>query len=209
MSLIRCCALGGGLALIALLFSNGLAEGQVQRQPIQIQPGFGRTATGPLVPAELQEKLALTKEQKEKIEAIEKELAEKTKDAEAKMKEAREKAVADKNREAFTKIREMAQDIQKVRGEFGDKVKAVLTDEQKKKFDEARQNVRPGVRPQPGNVQPFPFQRGGRADLSSKDVQDKLELTAQQKRSWRSFGKTLRSSRTACSPRNRRRSSRS
>lgn len=187
MSLFRCCALGGGLALIAMLFSNGLAEGQVQRQPIQIQPGAGRALTGPLVPAEVQEKLALTKEQKEKIEKIEKEYGEKAKDTEAKMKEAREKAVADKNREALAKVREMAQDAQKVRGEFEDKVKAVLTDEQKKKLEEAKPAVRPGIRPvpgnvQPGKVQPIPIQRGGgQPNLTQKNVQDQLNLTAEQK----------------------------
>jgi Spy/CpxP family protein refolding chaperone len=186
MSLFRCCALGFVLALIAVVFAGNRAEGQVkiERQQIQIQPIFGRGASGPLVPADVQEKLSLTKEQKEKLEKIEKEFADKSKDAEAKVKEAREKAIQDKNREAFAKVREMTQDLQKMRGEYTDKVKGVLTDEQKKKFEEATQaGRRPGVRPVPPNIQPIrPFGRGdARPDLNSREVQEKLGLTAEQK----------------------------
>ena len=99
MSRFRCLTLGTGLVLVVLLSRADLAEGQdrAQQRPAQV---VGQGATGPLVSAELQEKLALSKEQKAKIEKIEKEFAEKSKDTEAKMKEARAKARQDKDRAA-------------------------------------------------------------------------------------------------------------
>lgn len=136
----------------------------------------GEVQTGPLVSAELHEKLALSKDQKEKIERIEKEYAEKNKDAEAKMKEAREKARQDKDRAA---LQQALQAAQKMRGGYEDKVKAVLNDEQKKKFDDGKQ---PGRRPgAPPGVRPADRTGDGKLDLTSKDVQEQLALTAEQK----------------------------
>lgn len=174
MSQLRYLTLGTGLMVVLLLSGIDSAEGQdrTRKRPTQ---AVGQGATGPLVPAGLQEKLALSKDQQEKIETLEKEFAEKSKDTEAKMKEAREKARQDRNREALQKVIEVAQ---KVRGEYEDKVKAVLNDEQKKKFDEGKQagrqpGRRPGVRPAGrGDAKP---------DLASKEVQEKLMLTAEQK----------------------------
>jgi Spy/CpxP family protein refolding chaperone len=175
MNRFRCLALGTGLALVVILAGVDPTEGQdrAQKRPIQ---GVGRGATGPLVSAELQEKLTLSKEQKEKIEKIAKEFAEKSKDVEAKMKEARAKAMQDKDRAALQKVVEAAQ---KVRSEYEDKVKTVLNDDQKKKFDEGKQaGGRPGVRP---GVRPAIRLGDAKPDLASKDVQEKLVLTAEQK----------------------------
>lgn len=174
MNQLRCLALGSGLMVVLLLSGVDSTAGQdrTQKRPNRV---VGQGATGPLVSAGLQEQLALSKEQKETIEKFEKEFAEKSKDTEAKMKEAREKARQDKNREALQKVIEVAQ---KVRGEYEDKVKAVLNDEQKKKFDAGKQagrqlGRRPGVRPDG---------RGdAKLDLASKEVQEKLVLTAEQK----------------------------
>jgi hypothetical protein len=70
-----------------------------------------------------------------------------------------------------------------VRSEYEDKVKTVLNDDQKKKFDEGKQaGGRPGVRPsvRPG-VRPAIRLGDAKPDLASKDVQEKLVLTAEQK----------------------------
>lgn len=176
MSIFRCVALGSGLALVAVLFAGGQAEGQVRRQNQQIQIIPGRGADGPLVSKEAQEKLNLTAEQKEKIEKIEKEFADKNKDSQEKIREAAQKARQDQDRTALQKVMET---VQKQRGEFEDKVKAVLNDEQKKKFEEAKATGRrPGVI-QPGQVRPIG--RAGDQSLQSRDVQEKLNLTAEQK----------------------------
>ena len=66
--------------------------------------------------------------------------------------------------------------IQKQRSEYEDKVKTVLNDEQKKKFEEARATGR-----RPGLAQPFGVQPFGRGEptLQSRAVQEKLNLTAE------------------------------
>jgi Spy/CpxP family protein refolding chaperone len=171
----------GCVALALMMFVAGQADGQVQvqNQRVQrIQDVFGRGASGPLVSKETQEKLNLTAEQKDKIDKLEKEFADKTKDTETKIREAREKAIQDKNREAFAKIREMTTEAQKVRTDYEDKVKGVLNDEQKKQFEEAaRAGRRPGI-----DALRVPFGRNADSQgLQSKDVQEKLGLSAEQK----------------------------
>lgn len=178
MNRFICRTLGAGFALGVVLAVLSVAEGQDRAQKRRFA-GVAPGASGPLVSAELKEKLALSKEQKEQVEKIEQEYAEKTKDSDSKLKEARQKAIQEKNREAFQKIREMSETAQKVRGEYQDKIKAVLNDEQKKKFDEGSQAARPSA-PRVGFR---PGSRGSEAktDLTSKEVQDKLGLSAEQK----------------------------
>lgn len=175
MSWFRFGTLGCTLAVVVALVNGTSAEGQVR---IQIQPGQVRPVQaiqGPLVPERALEKLNLTAEQKEKIEKLQKEFTDKTTAAETKIKEAREKAIQDMNREALGKVREMSQDLQKVRAEYVEKVKGVLTPEQVKVYEEVFQPVR-----RPG-VQVIPGQRNAPVDLASKAVQDRLNLTAEQK----------------------------
>jgi len=168
MTPFRCVVLGGALTLVAFLSATP-AEGQVrvQAQPIQLQPA--RVVTGPLVPADLQEKLNLTAEQKDAIAKIEKEFAEKAAAAEAKLKEARANAGA-------APIRELTQEAQKTRTDYADKVKALLTAEQKTTFEQAQQPAR-----RPGGLQIVPVNRNTPPNLGTKDTQDKLNLTAEQR----------------------------
>lgn len=181
MNLLRIGGLGLALAAVLALFGDNRVEGQVRAQdPRRIQILQGRGAAGPLVAEEVKEKLNLTADQKEKIAKIEKEFAEKTKDATSKLQEAMQKAIQDKDRAALQKIREQMQDVQKVRGDFEAKVTAVLNAEQKQKFEEAQKTRRPiQVRPLP--VQPFQRPGAGQNDLNSPQVQEKLNLTAEQK----------------------------
>lgn len=168
MTPFRCGVLGAALALVAF-FSTAPVEGQVrvQAQPIQLQPG--RVATGPLVPADLQEKLNLTAEQKDALAKIEKEYADKATAAEAKAKEARPTATP-------AQIRELNQEAQKTRTDYADKVKALLTAEQKTTFEQAQQPAR-----RPGGIQVVPINRNAPPNLGTKDTQDKLNLTAEQR----------------------------
>lgn len=174
MRAFRFGTLGCILAVVAALVHGPAVEGQVRPvQPIQVQPG--RVIQGPLVPERVLGKLNLTAEQKEKIEKLQKEFTDRATAAEAKIKEAREKAIQDMDREAMGKVREMNQDLQKVRAESIEKVKAALTPEQVKVYEEALQVIR-----RPG-VQVIPVQRNAPVDLTSKAIQDRLNLTAEQK----------------------------
>jgi len=144
-----------------------------------------------LVSTELQEKLKLTADQKEKINKLNKEFTDKTKPIADKLKDSAGKG----GKEGFEKIREQFQDLQKIRTEFTDKVKTVLTEEQKKTFDENRR-TRPGFGG-PGGFGQGGFGQGGpggrQADTSifSSSVQEKLGLNADQKKKLEALKKEL------------------
>lgn len=163
-----------GLSLVvALLVATG-ADGQ-QRQPdiSRLQIGLGRT--GPLLPEGAKDKLNLTAEQKDKIAKLEKEFDDKSKESTDKLRESIQKAVQDKDISGLQGLRDLMEANQKLRTEYEGKVAALLTDEQKKKFEEATKDAprRPGAGFQP--------QRQTDKGLQSPDVQQKLELTKEQK----------------------------
>lgn len=189
-----------GVAVVCLVLANVRAADEkktkrpegANRQPGARQPGarqpgnrpfqFGQT--GPLVSTELAEKLKLSGEQKDKIAKLQKDFEEKTKEPSDKLKELREK----RDREAFQAMREQMTAIRKTRGEFTDKVKELLKDDQKKTFEEeiAKQTV-PGGRP----GQPGQFGRGQPGNIFAPDVQEKLGLNAEQKEKLEKLKKDL------------------
>jgi Spy/CpxP family protein refolding chaperone len=149
-----------------------------------------RQPSGPLVPTELADKLKLTDDQKGQVAKLQKEFEEKTKTAADKLKELGEKATKDKNREAFQELREQAQAIRKTRTEFEDKVKGLLKDDQKKTFEDEIKTRAEARRP--GGPGGFPG-RGAPQSTSifSRDVQEKLNLTAEQKAKLEKIKKAL------------------
>jgi len=195
MRLMRTSVFLAGLALAGLMLAGVRADDEKKgKRPGGDRPGgpFGGAA-GPLVPGELAEKLKLTGEQKDKLAKLQKEFDEKVKPAADKLKELREKAGKDRgDREAFQALREQGETIRKTRGEFEDKVKGLLTDDQKKTFEqESRRPAPPGDRPgqpgrgQPGRGQPGrdpqPGRGGPPGGIFSAEVQERLGLSAEQK----------------------------
>lgn len=183
------------LGTVFLLASVGFA--QEQRVPRLQAFQLGRGGAGPLIPAESQEKLNLTADQKEKLAKIEKEFEEKNKDAQAKVREAIQNAGQNRDRTASQKIRDALQASQQLRRDYEGKVEAVLNDDQKKKFEEIKRD-----RPRPGLVQPRLVQPGllrpagqGAANRDnsvwSTDVQEKLNLTPEQKEKLTNLRKEL------------------
>ena len=165
------------LAAIALLATGAIRAADETNHPGQ-RPGGpgGPRFDAPLIPPKLMTDLALTAEQKPKVEAIASEFTQK-----------RDKILADqKNDPAITKLRDEmraareAKDREKARSlreqlaphekplldlrkASMDQVRALLTDEQKKTFDEARQRFgrRNGPPPPPP---PAPDAAGKPAD---------------------------------------------
>jgi Spy/CpxP family protein refolding chaperone len=183
-----------GLALAAALlaFSDSRADDDKKGQAIQkaanflqrrgeaqqAQP-FGRArAGGPLIPAEAKDKLNLTADQKEKVAKLEKEFEEKNKEATDKTREAIQKAFQDRDAATRQKVRDLREAPEKLRTEYESKLTALLTDEQKKKFEEARQTAR-GRGGLGQNVRPFG--RFQEQSLQSREVQEKLNLNDDQK----------------------------
>lgn len=186
MTRLRHLTLGIGLAV--LLAAGGVRADDKKDDKKADPPrrgGFaGRLENfgGPLVPADAQDKLKLTAEQKEKVEKLQKEYAEKEKETTGKAREAMQKAVRERDGDAIRKaaeqVRAAMQDARKLRDDYEGKVKALFTDEQKKTYEAALKERPRGFGGFPGGG--VPFARAPR-DLSSPDVQEKLSLTAEQK----------------------------
>jgi Spy/CpxP family protein refolding chaperone len=148
-----------GLAVALTAFGAGRADDQKKQpdargrfQQLQKLQQFqvGR-AGGPLITAETKDKLNLTADQKEKIAKLEKEFEDKSKETMAKSRETIQKAIQEKDIAALQQMRDVLQANRKLRTEYEGKVSALLTDEQKKKFEEikkqpARPNFRPNLR---------------------------------------------------------------
>jgi Spy/CpxP family protein refolding chaperone len=178
MNLLRRLVPGAFLAVALVWCGTTWADdNEKPRRPQFGGPGRGQMSLT-LVSTELAEKLKLTTEQKTKIEKLQKEFEDKNKDTFDKAREAMRKAFQDMDREAMTKIREQMDTVRKARGEYQDKIAALLTGDQKKTFEENKN-------PTPPN--PFQGGPGGRrpqeipGKLLSSSVQEKLNLTAEQK----------------------------
>jgi Spy/CpxP family protein refolding chaperone len=133
-----------------------------------------------LLPADLDEKLALSTEQKEKlarlreeVRARQKAVLEKLRDA---MQQARQNKDRDKLREQFQAFR---QEAEKLRDEVQAKLKELLSDEQKKKFEELKKSL-PQAGERPFGRFGFP-QRAAPGQLLPPELQERLGLTAEQK----------------------------
>jgi hypothetical protein len=105
----------------------------------------------PLLAADRQEKLGLSGEQKEKVAKLQADFEEKTKEGRARLVELVGK-VRQGDANVRRELREQVGDQQRLRQDYEGKVRVVLTDEQKKKLDELKQEDpnpaprRPGAR---------------------------------------------------------------
>jgi len=161
MSMTRWGLLGIGLALWV-----GTASAQPPRER---QPGGGFAGRGIISAAEI-EKLSLSAEQKEKVEKISKEYTDK-------QREMMRDVTPGGGGGGFQEIREK---MTKLRTESEDKLKAVLNDDQKKKFEEIKKD-RPTAGG--GGFGGFPGAIGGVAPgtVLSDRIKERLELNADQK----------------------------
>jgi Spy/CpxP family protein refolding chaperone len=146
--------------------------GAIQIQPRVPFPGLEPT----LLPPDAVEKLKLTDEQKKKYEKLSTEYMDKQKAAADKFNEAVQSGDAQKIRDALLNGRN---DMVKMRDDYLSKVEALLTDEQKKTFQEIKKA--PVIRPFP-NPRPFGPGQPPVGDVLSKPAQDRLQLTDEQKK---------------------------
>ena len=121
----------------------------------------------PLVPKTVEEKLNLTAEQKAKIAKIEKEFAGKHKDNEIKLRDLAQKARQDMDRAALKGAQEKLAEARTARADYEKQVQAVLTEEQRKAFQQPGTARRPGVAAGPS--------------LLGGALPERLNLSAEQK----------------------------
>jgi Spy/CpxP family protein refolding chaperone len=160
--------------------------------------GFGRLGgmSGPLVPDSVQDKLSLTADQKEKVAKLQKEFDEKSKETTEKVRKEIQEAIQNQDFQSLGGLTQKMQEVQKIRTDYEGKVKALLTDDQKKTYETALKD-----RPMGGLGGFGGFGGGGGfggaggggfggfggartqtpKELTSADVQDKLNLTKEQK----------------------------
>ena len=147
------------IAAIALLTTAAVRAGEGKENHPAKGPGSpgGPRFDMPLVGPKLENELALTAEQKTKLDALQAEFS-KQRDklrAEQKdnpdmvklrdeMKAAHQANDKEKIRQLHEQLMERDHPILDLRKQSMDKVRALLTDEQKKKLDEARDRVREG-----------------------------------------------------------------
>jgi len=182
MSKSRVWLLAVGLGVV---LAGSISAQERRQRPGQQPPGggFGQRfgAAGPLLSADDMEKLKLSSDQKGKVEKIVADFDEKAKAVAEKVREAMQKARENMDRDAFAQIREITQEAQKAREDATGKITALLTDEQKKTFEELQQQRRrrgPGGGP---GGQPFGRFGGTPGQILPPALQQRLELTNDQK----------------------------
>jgi Spy/CpxP family protein refolding chaperone len=204
MTRVRFTVGGLGLALLWVAGSVQADDEKPQRPSTTRQrPGQDRQRPGiggfslrpaPLLSKEEQEKLKLTDDQKPKVEkvvsAFDKEQKAATDKVREAMQKAREGGDADGFRDILQKAREVMQGNEKARTDAEAKLKAILTDEQKKTFDEIKKDrpagpAFPGGRGTGGGGFPpggfAPFGRLTPGQILPSAIQDRLELSKEQK----------------------------
>ncbi len=144
MSTVRSLALGLGLAvLLAAVGTAPAADPNKKADKAKGGPLAALEQLTKLVPADAEEKLKLTDDQKKQVAKLQEEYQAKTKDGVqtakdefAKAKDAIKKAREDKDKAALQKaaepIRDKVEGVLKTRKEYDGKVRDLLTDEQKK-----------------------------------------------------------------------------
>lgn len=175
MTAFRCLAFWLGLTLFAGPFLSVEAQDEKKKGKFLGKIGEAR----PLLPSEGAEKLKLSDEQKDKVVTLQKEFDEKLKEATGKVRDDLKKAIADKDKDAiktaFGQMREAREKEDKLRTDYESKLAALLTDEQKTKFEDVKKDQpkegsfgRGGARRGPGQVLP-------------SEIQQELKLTDEQK----------------------------
>jgi hypothetical protein len=148
---------------IALLAATGI---DAQEQP---RPKRAETErSGRLIGKGLEQALNLSAEQKDKLTKLEKEFAAKAQD-EGKLQELMRKARQDGDRAAYQKAQEQLNEARTLRAGYVSQVQALLTTEQKKTYD----RINAAAPRLPG--------RGGEASLLAPGLQERLNLSAEQK----------------------------
>ena len=187
-------AVGIGLALALTVGAAG-ADDKKDDKKSDPPPGGarGRVAenlSAQLVPADVRDKLKLTDAQKEKVGKLEKEFEDKVKEKLGTLREDLQKARQNQDREALRglapKLREAMQDAQGLLEDYEGKVKAVLSDEQKKLYETAIKDRPRGLGGVLGGGLPGAGGILGRGpqqpkELTSPAVQEQLNLTPEQK----------------------------
>src|SRR5262249_4229282 len=173
MKTLRMFALGAALFAVAAYGSTGTAQDAQPKQKGQFQQGFGRA--GALLSTDALDKLKLSADQKEKYEKIAAEFADKAKANGEKMREAFQSQDKDKIREALQGLRT---DGEKLRTDALAKVESLLTADQKKIFDDVK-NQRGGFGG-PGGA--FGGRGGAPGQVLSPGLQERLGLSAGQKK---------------------------
>lgn len=180
---------------LALLTSLTTPAAGAHEKPERGKGKFGdRIGAMKLLPGDAADKLKLSDEQKEKLAKIEKDFAEKIKEGFEKNRDAIKKAFEDGDRDAARKaMEEVRKAGEKIRDEFQEKLAGVLTDEQKKKFEEIKKDAprfgpgRNGDRPsgdRPSGDRPSgdrPSGTAGPGQVLPRPLQDELKLTDEQK----------------------------
>ncbi len=157
-----------GLALGLLVLGLRAAEGPkppASASPPPLHPGSVPLPS--LLNPGMAEELKLTSEQKQAVEKLEKECADKQKEAMTRVRKASEM------------MRNAMQDIQKEQAEARDKFKELLTEEQKKKYAELT-HAQPAAGPPLAYYHPFGV---GHRPLMPPPMQERLDLSAEQKKS--------------------------
>jgi hypothetical protein len=150
--------------------------------PGAFQLQFGRG--GPVVTEKDLEELKLTAEQKEKVAKV-------LKDHEARQKELTKQLADLRGGGDRAKLREVTQDLARARREAQDKVKAVLNEDQQKKFEEQRRNRGRGFgRGVPGG--PGGFGRFAPGQVLPGALKDRLELSEEQKKAVEALEKEVK-----------------
>jgi len=143
-------------------------------RPSGPKDGFFPGMQAPLLTPKMQEKLKFSDEQKEKVEALLKDFHAKQKEAMTKFQETMEKARKEGNPSNPGKMAQLGQEFfassRKLHTEAEGKLKGLLTEDQKKTYEELKKQLPPGpgafppfvggqppfTGPGPGMMRPFP-----------------------------------------------------
>jgi Spy/CpxP family protein refolding chaperone len=162
------------LALVGALALMVASSAFAQRVPLQpkLIAGLGEV---PLLTADGVEKLKFTAEQKEKYAKIETEYKDKYKSAQDAYKTV---ITGVRDREKFKEAQDKLQtETKKAREDSLGKVEPILTKEQKEVFAQVKTQV-----PQTGGIRPLPIGGAGAGQLIPPALQQRLNLTDEQKK---------------------------
>jgi Spy/CpxP family protein refolding chaperone len=175
--MIKFSTLGMALAfiLLSVCVTSALADDKPKAQKGKGPLGGLVEQMTRLLPDDTQEKLKLTDDQKKQVDQIQQDYTAKTQDslsglkdaittAAPALKKAREDKDKDAQKTAMQPVREKGMEVVKVRREYLSKVLDVLTDEQKKTYEEVKQDL------------PAPF-AGKKADAKKPAAKKPAEAT--------------------------------
>jgi len=176
--------------VLSLLVVTVVSSAEDPKPPKTFPPKEGVFTIQPqLLTPKMQEKLKLSDEQKEKVDTLVKEFGEKQKESMTKFHDTIEKMRKDMNPSDVGKMGQLGQEFfassRKQHAETEGKLKALLTEEQKKKYEELKKELPtiPSTFPPFGGPQP-PFQGAGRmfpGHIVPPFMEGMLKLTKEQK----------------------------